>query len=245
MGFGIPSPILTDTAPSIAWSASVEFWIGLPFFFVIFLLRRRMDIATVLSAVLGGFLIIYMWKFSPNYLAAGWQLAFSVIPFTVLRGVIGFSFGVIAYYVVETWRPRGGSIPEVFIFTIILALFYSSSFNRFNEFLVPAISAAAVVIFSAQSGVVSKVLSVKLFQVMGDASYPVYLIHPIVLDVWRHNFQYGAISLTCYLVLTVSAGYLIHVVLERPFINMGRKYKVGKGVIDRENSECRNTGGEA
>lgn len=230
VGFGIPTSILTDTALSVAWSASVEFWIGVPFFFFVFLLRRRLDIATVLSALIGGFVIVYMWKFSPNYLAAGWQLAFVIVPFTVLRGLVGFSAGVIAYYIMDVWKPKGGTLWEVLVIATIFGLFASPSFNRFNDFLIPPLSVLAIVIFAAQSGLVSRLFALKPFQILGAASYPVYMLHIVFWDIWRHTgLPYNSLVIALYLGITVGFGYAVHVFIEQPFIRKGQTYRIRNG----------------
>ncbi len=227
-GFGVPDPLLTDTAPSIAWSASVEFWVGVPFFFLIFLTRRRIDVAAVGSAILAGLLLVYLLLFSPNYMNVNWQFAFHIIPMGILRGLIGFSMGVIALYTVETFRPKAGTIAEIAVIAIILATYVNPGYNRLRDFLAPIFSVALICIFAGQSGIISTILRMKPFQMLGDASYPIYLLHVILIDVFKwSDMPLNQLTFLFYLISVVAIGYIVHVFLEQPLIRKGHRYCLG------------------
>jgi len=80
------------------------------------------------------------------------------------------------------------------------------------------------------NGAISKVLSSRFGAALGGASYSLYLVHIIafyvVLAQFGRHYQGMPAAIVVLLVLTT----LYHLLVERPFIRLGRKIIIGDGV---------------
>jgi peptidoglycan/LPS O-acetylase OafA/YrhL len=64
----------------------------------------------------------------------------------------------------------------------------------------------------------------RLLHLMGEISYPVYLMHvPLLLVVFQRWQVPGIAGLLTFLAMLISTGYLIHLFVERPGIAWGRR----------------------
>jgi exopolysaccharide production protein ExoZ len=67
-------------------------------------------------------------------------------------------------------------------------------------------------------------------QICGDASYPIYLVHMVVLDVVRKNLGglsdnwLGHVTRICLLIIAgLGTGFVVHAVVEQPLMNLVRR----------------------
>ena len=75
----------------------------------------------------------------------------------------------------------------------------------------------------------------KLLGSLGDASYAIYLIHPIVLAALDHAWevlhldpsQHRPLFFTCVFATVAGAGLLLHVAVERPLMRLARRLRRG------------------
>lgn len=161
---------LTWNFPS--WSISAEFWI-----YVVYMLfciaavklSKFAAIAVGVSTVLLSFIVLY--QYSDNYINATYD-------FGMFRCFIGFMFGVVVYKFRYIYRYQSSVIE---IATVIICLgFMVWAGNSIANLLAPFVFGLVVLVFSVESGAVSRLLRMKPFQKLGEWSYSVYMIHGFI-----------------------------------------------------------------
>ena len=160
-GLGMHS-CLTWNDPS--WSISVE-WILYIVFACIALLKVRGWMYGVLAAV--GICVL-------AFLAPDGQQ--STFDFGFFRGLGGFFAGCL----ITRLRPREMGTPvEAAVVAIVVTFVCASVLQIFA----PIVFSLAVYVFSGSSGILSRILNALPFRKLGDWSYSIYMIHPIVVAV--------------------------------------------------------------
>ena len=95
---------------------------------------------------------------------------------------------------------------------------------------------AAVIYFFAQDGLLSRLISNKLFVTLGEISFSIYMCHQIILVFFSsHNavlFRFsGGINFILYFLYVILLSYVIWVFIETPI----RKFIVGGKIVHRSN----------
>lgn len=216
-------PFFTDTVPSIAWSASVEFWIGLPTFFIAYALRHQKKLTLLLFTLAWMSAISYLAVCSPNYMDVTWQLAFKALPMASLRALIGFSLGISCYALRERLPLLSGSLIELLMVGLILILYGHHGYDRRLDYLFPVLSCFIILVFHREAGAISRLLNHPSLQFLGHISYPVYLLHPIALDISK-KYIIGVLHAPAiyYCLITLILATISHYLVELPWIRLSR-----------------------
>ena len=151
-----------------SWSISVELWAYVAFG-ALCLAPRLRPIAAVAIVVLA--MTILWGGFDP-----GFGLFFG---FGLFRGIGYFFVGYLTHMI---WRRLEGTrlpLPGVIEAALVLFVVLEVSFggDRVNAFLLPLTFAATILVFSLESGMVSKLLKTAPFVRLGTLSYSIYMIH--------------------------------------------------------------------
>ncbi len=159
--FGIPGGPGWNTP---AWSIAAEMWTYFLFAFVFLVRGRAMLVLTGALALLGlGFAVM-----TSDDLHITFQGGF-------LRCVFGFAMGVLTYHAFRRFGGIGGSAWEVAL--LLGTILYVSFAEDALTFAAPFVFSAMVFVLASQRGVVSRLLSMKAFQVLGLLSYSIYMVH--------------------------------------------------------------------
>lgn len=198
-----------------SWSISAEFYTYLLFFFV-FLYNKRPN--KIVLSLVSGAICIFLLLFNnqgPHMLymdAAG--------KFGLFRCVAGFSIGVVLYNLRESIKKRlegrDLSLYEILILFIIM-IFIHMLGRGFTSVMSPFIFFIFVAVFSMQSGMISRFLLTKPFQVLGTLSYSIYMTHMFVMDVCGQLFPHGWWLLPISFLALFCFSYLTHEYVEAPF----------------------------
>lgn len=155
-----------------SWSISAEFLANM-MFGVCFLLvpKRRILAALTLSAVGAAVLLI----FSDKTIDTSSQ-------FGLFRCMYGFFLGYVVYRIATAQNaPRlqgyGPSSAAEVVILIAIAAFVTFGAAEWWRMFAPFVFAVAVWIFAAEQGVVSRLLKLKPFVIIGMLSYSVYMTH--------------------------------------------------------------------
>ncbi|HWD29915.1 MAG TPA: acyltransferase [Rhizomicrobium sp.] len=168
-------PTLTWNNPS--WSISTEFYTYLVFAVICFLApsRTMRTIIAALTAIAGA---VVLARFSP----LGMQ---ETVAWGEWRCLYGFFTGVLTY---EIWRsrrlaPLKGTSAEIAAVALVLILLTWFGRSRPIAFLAPPLFALAVLVFAAEAGGLSRLLTTRAGAALGRWSYGIYMIHTLVLAV--------------------------------------------------------------
>lgn len=142
------------------------------------------------------------------------------LTYGVIRGLLGYSLGVIlALLYIELEKINilyKNTFTTKIVFTFLeitmlvcyLILYGSTNYIRQNELLFPLWCMIFVLCAMLEKGLVSRILKIKLFYIVGKKSYYIYLVHMIVLVILNHLTNYE-IHLFLYLFLTVILALLL------------------------------------
>lgn len=167
---------LTWNEPS--WSISAEFWIYVVFGLVCVLCGGW---RTVVLAVLGSAGVLTVVEYSTSGMDATFDLGFP-------RCVFGFVIGHLAYLAYRanqssrTFDLGHSWVPEALSVLLVVA-FVSVAGREPLSFAAPLLFAVPVFIFALESGPLSRLLLARPFQVLGQWSYSIYMVHGLVAFV--------------------------------------------------------------
>lgn len=212
--------IFSDTSIGIAWSLSIEFWIGILFFPIVFLLKNKPVTLLYLSVISLITTITITFNFTPS-IDVNFQRLSGPISFAALRGWIGFSCGsavfVIYYLLKDTIKNTLIiSITEFISITFLISALYLHHDQR-NEFIAPVLFSMVLLSLSFEKGLISKILTHKTLSTFRYTSYSIYLIHPLIIFIWRwFDINFTASSAVIYIILVYILSIFSFRLIERP-----------------------------
>jgi peptidoglycan/LPS O-acetylase OafA/YrhL len=230
MGFDAGAKaIFADTTIGIAWSISVEFWVGLLWFPVVYKLRAKPAALMALSAFVAIVSLALIANYSPNVMNVNLQRLWGPITFGAMRGLLGFALGTIAWLAYTACERRQHStalmtVIEGALIVALLALFVRNSYNHSNEVVAPLLFVVLIVAAALGNGLVSRALEHRMWAPIRPLSYAIYLLHPFAVFAWRNlPIPFTHRMLPVYLALILIAAYFCYRFIEAPFIAMGKK----------------------
>jgi peptidoglycan/LPS O-acetylase OafA/YrhL len=233
--------MLTWNLPS--WSISVEFYTYAVFAIALILLRRRVHIFVAFVILMAPVLLLrFVGQINTDY------------EFGMIRCLLGFFIGSVCFdlYPLVKRKEReyvGSNIAATMSLVEICSvglviLFVCLCGNGPLSLAAPLVFGITVIIFSLESGVVSKVLKTQPFLFLGALSYSIYMVHAFVLVamgyaiqlaerefgiVLRKDGYFGAqmwqgdIFYVVYIWLVVGIAYLTYTFIEQPGRRQSRK----------------------
>lgn len=228
MGFDIGSQsIFSDTSIGIAWSLSVEFWIGIMFFPVIFLLKKNTVVLTYILSIIVIIFLSIIFNLSPS-IDVNFQRAYPFITFASIRGLIGFSTGAISFLIYKLIFEAFVSkkiitLCEVIVLLIICFTIYIPDSNNRNEFISYFVFSAFIVFISCEKGMLGRLLKSRYLSIFRYPSYSIYLIHPLFVFIWRYfEIPFTHKMSIMYIVLVFLSSLLTYKYIEIPALNLRR-----------------------
>jgi peptidoglycan/LPS O-acetylase OafA/YrhL len=212
--------IFSDTPIGIGWSLSVEFWIGILFFSLVFILRYRIVLLAYTCLALSFLGLVLIFNFSPS-MDVNFQKLFGFVSFGSIRGTIGFSCGTVSYIVYSKFNLGVLSrkligILEVFTMVLIIFFIYMSE-DKNNLFIAPFLGGIFLFLIATESGLIGKLLTINFFDNFRRISYSVYLIHPILVFFWRYyNIPFTHQLSLIYIIMVYVLATITYKFIERP-----------------------------
>lgn len=215
--------VIGSTPMGIGWALSVETWFCVLFFAIVATFRSRLRLIVVL-AVCSLLSLQLLTTYSPNFMDVHyWKLG--PIHFGLLRGIAGFSAGVITYLAFLRIRINGHhTLWETIAVAIAAALYGHIGYGRGAEFFAPIVAAVVVFVFAHGEGWWSKLLLLPPFRALGRWSFGVYIAHPLLIDILAASGRsFSMATLTVYLSAVVVLAWLLHNMVERPGMRLGAR----------------------
>lgn len=236
---------LSFNGPS--WSISVEFYTYILFAAILVHSGRFYRIVTFLVSLTS---LIFLSMHYPSL--------FAKLDLGFLRCVYGFGCGALTWEVYHQYQERMGAIVQknkmisntLEIGALILTLVYVNyyAFNA-TSFAAPLIFGAFILLFSFESGVVSKHLKSKIFLLLGTLSYSIYMIHMFVsgymfnlpvrllenkagwditvqgekVALYGKDLISGTLFEIVYLLIVIAGSYITYTLIEEPCRKWSKK----------------------
>jgi peptidoglycan/LPS O-acetylase OafA/YrhL len=200
------------------WSLAVEeqFYIIFPLFLAFFSRKNTLLMVTIVALI--ALFSLGMTEWGWRYFAEG---NFYLIPFRAWELMIG---ALTAFYLFYKPQPQGmicqlGSVLGLAL--IVLAIFFLDKSIPFPSLyaLVPTLGTALIILFANDNTWVNKLLSLKLFVMIGLVSYSAYLWHqPLFVFARAYYMEMPNASIMAVLSLvSVLLGYISWRYIEAPF----------------------------
>ncbi|HST37274.1 MAG TPA: acyltransferase, partial [Allosphingosinicella sp.] len=164
----------------VSWSIAAEVWTYALTAAGLVLLGRRFRFVLVAIALLAP-------------LALGWlgDGLLNSRGLTLVRCLYGFSLGMLAFDLSARWRGRGslGRSAATFAEAGLVLLCGAAIIGVPDsplEFACPALFALAIIVLAREEGAVADVLKLAPLRRLGDWSYSIYMVHPLVLALIVH-----------------------------------------------------------
>lgn len=221
---GHTSQYTTIEPIAIAWSLSAELWVGLvllPPAVVLYQSSPRAAVALLCALFALGLGTIIL--LSPDYLDVHFDPVALPLRFGLVRCAMDYAIGILTF-LLFTRRPAPHPLAQSLIQTgciaLALILYTPLTYDRRLEYLAPALFAMLILSLASRQGLVYRLASGRAGQVLGDMSYPLYLIHPLFIflfgRVWKITEATGAMA--AYAALCILAALALNRWVERPCI---------------------------
>lgn len=223
------------------WSISTEFYTYL-FFIVCWKVLggriRLIVLATisVLSLGIADWTSIHLHDCLEKFGCGG-----ATFDFGILRCIGSFVLGIFTSMIRKPSEKLGGFL-QVAALIMVVGLFAMVNVFAYAMFAAPVIFALLIYSLSPDRGFLSALFSRKIFQMLGERSYSIYLLHPIILMILgaalrqAPNPVVNALLVLAYLpVVTIAAGWTYRHI-ENPMRNYFNSLAVSNGYT-RSNEE--------
>jgi peptidoglycan/LPS O-acetylase OafA/YrhL len=230
MGFDTGAKHLFDkTTIGVGWSLSVELWVGLLFFPLIYLLRKNTSLMVLIGTLLAVFSMLVLVNFSPRQLSVHIEHVGGIFTLGAVRALHGFSLGAICFVLFNATKIRFslvvGTLCEIGVIGLTVLLFGENGFNRQNDFVAPLLFSFIIYFIAMEQGLISKILSSSFFNLVRPLSYSVYLVHPFFIWMWQEfGIRIDTGRAIIYAVAILATSFLLYRWIEYPWMQKGRRF---------------------
>lgn len=221
--------IFQATTIGIAWSISVEFWLGIVYFPAIFALRQKPNLIALSCGIAAIFALLLLINFSPLALNVNLQRVGVIFTLGSVRGLLGFALGTLAFIFYRAIdgaaiNKAPATLLEIVLISSLYFLYGRNGYNHQNDYVAPIIFAIVILVVALGNGAVSKFLSMSTFRLFRPLSYAIYLVHPFFIYAWsKLGIPYGHKFSLIYIVIVVLAATILQKYIERPGIIWGKR----------------------
>lgn len=206
----------------VAWSISAELWVGFALIPLTLALARRA------RAAAAGFLVIVMlWTMiflivrSTDFLDLHIQVTTPELRLGLFRCLMDYSLGLLAYLLwqgLPDCKERDATRLQFGGLALLLCLYAPFTYERRLDFFAPFLFTVLILSLAGRKGRLYRLTSGRTGELLGDISYPLYLIHPlcIFLIVEVLGLPAGNLALLPYLALSLALAFAINRLVERP-----------------------------
>lgn len=218
-GLGLFDKLILNYA---SWSISTEFYAYLLFASLCFLTRGRIRLAIIaMLAVLGYLLTVWASVDLHDCLTIGRCFDVSY-DFGFARCVSAFFLGGLVSHFVKLIDFNANRL-QIIGLVALTALFWAVDDYPILGIFFPGVFAILIVSISKDTGFLAELLKCRPFQILGERSYSIYLMHPVVLlplMSYRDSIKGVAMSsavLVAYLAVLWVVSGLTYRFVENPF----------------------------
>ncbi len=171
------------------------------------------------------FLLLYLNVHSPDFMNVHYHKATELVSFAFIRCLVGFIIGSVVFFF-TMYNKKYHNINEIAstivqIIIILILLYGKNGYLKQYEYISPVLFGLFIYFIAQEKGCFYKLFDNKFGVFMGSISYPLYLFHPIIVNLTQNGMFIKDFGL--YLFVCIIASYILHVVIEKPFIRFGKQ----------------------
>ncbi|MFB0847281.1 acyltransferase family protein [Paenibacillus oleatilyticus] len=207
----------------VSWSISTEFFFYITFPFVMFVvskLKKKVLSSAIIAVVLFAICAVIGYSLNDKMGAyqVGWWAVYVFPPFRFVDFFSGMVLGLL--YLKITDHVRRNPIPFTILEVGSLLLFYVILQHHYMEisafffslYYLPFLC-LIVFVFSFQAGLISKILSLRIFVHLGEISYSTYMIHQLVILYTVIFLSNGIYNRTSYLQHNLAQLFVVLIII--------------------------------
>ncbi|OCG07686.1 hypothetical protein A9G13_05580 [Gilliamella sp. wkB178] len=219
----------------VAWGISSGLWIGIIFFPILYVLNKKLMqliFPFLILTILICFFTINNYSTSDyptEYMNLHYHKFSQLIPFGLIRGLLGYALGAFIYYIVQYLQKNSRiinenvlSVVQIITIFLIIYLYAHNGYKRSNEYYSVFIFSILITSLSFNKGVVFKWTNNIVGDWFGRISYPLFLLHPVFILINKKNVifldMFSVIAILFYIVYLLIASILVHKYIEEKFI---------------------------
>lgn len=187
----------------VSWSISVEFYTYILCALVCYAFKGKMRLAVMLPLACGAYAVA-VWSSIDVHDCFSEGRCFDVTyDFGFFRCVGAFFIGGLVFYMSQAIKF---SAPGLQMIGLVLAVLFFSlvDAHAWIAFLCPLLFAVMVLSISTDEGPLARLLKLRGFQILGERSYSIYMMHPILLLILAQVTKYVGTSFPKQLVFLVA-----------------------------------------
>ena len=218
-GLGLFDQLILNYA---SWSISTEFYTYLLFASLCLVTRGRVRLFVFAMLAVGGFLLTVWASIDLHGCLRNGRCFDVTYDFGFARCVSAFFLGGLVCHFSKFINFNANYVQGVGL-VALSTLFWAVGAYPILAMLFPLVFAALIVSLSRDTGFLAQILKGRLFQTMGERSYSIYLMHPVILlplmnyrDHIKGFVMSSAVVVAYLLVLWVVSG-LTYRFVESPF----------------------------
>lgn len=229
LGFGqlLIGPVSNITAMepiAIGWTLSAELWTGLLLMpAAMDLMRKAPAVAVALVSCVAVACLFALVMQSPAFLDVHYKFILPGLRFGLVRCAFDYALGVLAFWVFVQLRSPSAmmaSVVQTGCIVLAMAFYAHTGYDRRLDFAAPPLFALLILSLASRTGIVYHLTKGRAGSLLGDISYPLYLIHPlfIFLSVTVFGIADAPWALALYLVASTLVALALNRLVERPCI---------------------------
>ncbi|WP_372658366.1 acyltransferase family protein [Acinetobacter sp. SwsAc6] len=205
---------------SISYTISAELWVGIIIFPVLFLLKNKFKYILLLLVI--AYTYFLMIHYSPNYMNVHSILLYNYLYFGVIRCFLDYSLGILCFLTYQKLKFKKNKtiiLLTFFTLTTIVLIYKDINYNKNLEYLAP-------LLFSFLIFLVAHIENIKnpyicfTFKKFGEFSYPIYLIHPLLIGAFNYlKISPNIYSSMVFITICMIISLMIHKHYEKPLMN--------------------------
>lgn len=208
----------------ISWSISAEFWVGIIFFPILYVLHKKIN-QLVFPFLMLSILIclIILNNYSPNYMDIHYIRFGQLMPFGIIRALLGYALGAFSYFIIQYIKNNNRvinanviSIIQIIIAILIIYLYAKNNYIRDNEYYSVFLFSIMIISLSFDKGIIFKLTNNSVGDWLGRISYSLYLLHPVCIVINRKFFPdfFGFTALITYIISISFISIITHLFIE-------------------------------
>ena len=193
-GFSFGESIIDNSTIGIAWYLSVELYLSLICFPILFKFRKHKWEVCIFLSVLAFACLNCLVNRSSEFMGITYSRLSVMglsIPGGVVRGVLGYALGIILYYIriaLENWKEFKTytsiwTVLEYCSLVMIILTYGIGNYDRNSEFVFPILAVLLIGVFSMESGICSRLLAKNFMRKISPLYFGIYLIHPVTIKM--------------------------------------------------------------